>query len=173
MSNLTLYFAHWGILLKLHDVSYLLSVNLPSKISPLPSPIIEVTLYHVPLRTSVYEFLGIINLISSATIFTSAHIAILQLSSFFFYRSSYCNFCYCFSLALLITCCHLVSISMLGQLSRFLWPRICADFLNLRIFQWFSLSMISSWSHRGPKRCDKHGYKNEDNSPKNVNNVNK
>ena len=37
-------------------------------------------LWHVFLRTSVYEFLGIINLMSSATIFTSAHIANLLLS---------------------------------------------------------------------------------------------
>ena len=37
-------------------------------------------LCHVSLRTSMYEFMGIINLISSATIFTSAHI--LQFCSY-------------------------------------------------------------------------------------------
>ena len=41
-------------------------------------------LYHLSLRTFVYEFLGILNLMSSATIFTSAHIAILLLSLHFF-----------------------------------------------------------------------------------------
>ena len=35
---------------------------------------------HRAMRTSVNEFLGIINLMSSATIFTSAHIVILLLS---------------------------------------------------------------------------------------------
>ena len=41
----------------------------------------------------VYEFLGTINLKSSATIFTSAHIVILLLSLHdFFDQSSYCNF---------------------------------------------------------------------------------
>ena len=73
-------------------------VNLPSYISPLPSLGIELSLFgyitgsnqrhyplhHVSLRKSVYEFLGIINLISSTTIFTSAHIAILLLSLHFF-----------------------------------------------------------------------------------------
>ena len=49
-------------------------------------------LCHVSLRTAVFEFLGIINLMSSATIFTSAHIAILLLSLQVFYQSSYCNF---------------------------------------------------------------------------------
>ena len=81
------------------DVSYQLSlVNFPSESSPLPSPGIELTLfgyvtgsnqrlyplYLVSLRISVYVFLGIINLMSSATIFTSAHIAILLLSLDFF-----------------------------------------------------------------------------------------
>ena len=64
------------------------SVNSPYKSSPLPSPSIELTffgyvigsiqrlypLYHM----SLCEFLSIINLMSSATIFTSAHMAILQ-----------------------------------------------------------------------------------------------
>ena len=82
------------------DVSYQLSpVNFPTESSPLTSPSIELTtfgyvtgsnqrlhpLYHVSLRTSVYEFLGIINLMSSATIFTSAHIVILLLSLPFFF----------------------------------------------------------------------------------------
>ena len=39
------------------------------------------------LRTSVYVFLGIINLMYSATIFTSAYIAILLLSLHFFTRA--------------------------------------------------------------------------------------
>ena len=43
------------------------------------------------LGTSEYEFLGIINLMSSATIFSRAHIAILLLSFYFFYQSSYYN----------------------------------------------------------------------------------
>ena len=75
-------------------------------------------LYHVSLRTSVSEFLGIINLISSATIF---------------YQSSYCNFCcyYCFSVALLIIGSHIVLISMLGQLRRFLWP--CIIFYKFKL----------------------------------------
>ena len=33
------------------------------------------------------------------------------------------------------------------------------------------LSSTFQPSEEGPKRCDKHGDKNEDNSPKNVNNV--
>ena len=58
--------------------------------------------------------------------------------------------CYhCFSLALLITGSHIVLISMFSCLRRFLWPSICADSLSLQIFQWCSLSMISTWSHRG------------------------
>ena len=48
--------------------------------------------FYVSFRTSIYEFLGIISLMSSATIFTCAHIAILLLSLDFFYQSSYCNF---------------------------------------------------------------------------------
>ena len=70
---------------------------------------------------------------------------------FIFNQSSCCNFCsyYYFSLALLITGSHIVLISMLRQLRRFLWPSICADSLSLRIFQWCSLSMISTWSHGG------------------------
>ena len=81
------------------DVSYQLLISL------LPSPGIELTLLgyvnesnqrlyslcYLSLTTSVREFLGIRNLMSSATIFTSAHIAILLLSmsSFllFFYQS--------------------------------------------------------------------------------------
>ena len=53
-----------------------------------------------------------------------------------FYQCSYCNFCcyYCFSLALLITGSHIVLISMLGWLGRFLWSSICADSLSLQIF---------------------------------------
>ena len=56
---------------------------------------------------------------------------------------------YCFSLTLLITGSHIVLISMLGRLRRFLWPSICTDSLSLRIFEWCSLSMISTRSHRG------------------------
>ena len=122
MSNLTLYFAYQGRLFEFHepclmDVSYQLSpVNFPSVSSPLPPPGIELTLFgydtrsnqrlyslcHVSLTMSVYEFLDIINLMSSATIFTSTHIAILQF----------------------ITGFHIVLISMLGRLRRFLWPSI-------------------------------------------------
>ena len=93
------------------------------------------------------EFLDIINLMSSATIF---------------YHSSYSNFAgfflpelikqlscyYCFSLALLITGSHIVLISMFSRLWIFFWPSICTDSLSLRIFQWCSLSTISTWSHR-------------------------
>ena len=76
----------------------------------------------------------------SAPIFTSD----------FFLRELIMQHCcsYCFSLALLNTGSHIVLISMLGQLRGFLWPSICADSLSLRIFQWCSLSMISTWSHR-------------------------
>ena len=60
-------------------------VNFPSASSPLPSSGIELTLlgyvtgfnqhlYPLYLRTSVSEFLGIINLMSSATIFLPVHI---------------------------------------------------------------------------------------------------
>ena len=72
-----------------------------------------------------------------------------------FYLCSYCNFAviasfsfffffffflpelilqlcyYCFSLALLITGSHIVLISILGRLRRFLSPNICADSLSL------------------------------------------
>ena len=70
---------------------------------------------------------------------------------FFFHQSSYCNFVIiiAFLLVLLITGSHIVLISMLGRLWRFLWPSIYAASLSLRIFQWYSLSMISTWSHRG------------------------
>ena len=90
MSNLTLYFAYQGRPFEFHepclmDISYLRLI-FPSESSPLPSPGNELTLFrcvsgsnqrlyplcHVSLKTS--EFLGIINLMSSATIFTSAHI---------------------------------------------------------------------------------------------------
>ena len=65
---------------------------LHSESSQLPSPGIELTLFGYvfnqrlyPLyHVSAYEFLGIINLMSSATIFISAHIAILLLSLHFF-----------------------------------------------------------------------------------------
>ena len=72
-------------------ISYLLLI-LPSESSLLPLPGIELTLVGYvtgykqrlyplckDLRTSVYKFLGIVNLMSSATIFTSARIAILLL----------------------------------------------------------------------------------------------
>ena len=96
-----------------------------------------------------FEILGIINLMSSATIFTSSHIAILLLSLHFLAEPILQLCCYyCFSLALLIIGSHIVLISMLSRLRRFFWPRICADSLCLRIFQWCSLSMISTWSHR-------------------------
>ena len=85
--------------------------NLPSESSPLSSSGIEITLfgyvtgsnqclyqlYHVSLRTSVYEFLGIINLMSSATILPVLILQFLLLSLhvvfffffFFFNQSSY------------------------------------------------------------------------------------
>ena len=53
LSNLTLYFAHWGRLFLLHkpclmDVTYQLSsVNFPSVSSPLHSPGIELTFFWV------------------------------------------------------------------------------------------------------------------------------
>ena len=104
MSNLAFYFTHRGRLFQFHepylmDVSYLLyPVNFPSESSPLPIAGIDFTflgyvtrsnqrlysLCHESLRTSVYKFLGIINLMSSITIFTSAHIAISLLSLHFF-----------------------------------------------------------------------------------------
>ena len=79
------------------DVSYL------QLISPLPSSGIELILfgyvngfnrrfyplYHVSLRAYVYEFLGIINLMSSPTIFTSAHIAIFLLSFHIFFTRAH------------------------------------------------------------------------------------
>ena len=114
LSNLALYFAHRGRLLvprAMLNGCQLSPVNFLTESSPLPSAGIELTLFlgisldltnafihcgHVSLGTSVYEFLGIISLISSATIFTCAQIAILLLSLqyffFFFYQSSYCNF---------------------------------------------------------------------------------
>ena len=63
--------------------------------------------------------------------------------------------CYCFTLALFIIGSYIVFNSMLSRLRRFLWPSICADSLRLQIFQWCSLSMISTWSHRGrwPRFC--------------------
>ena len=50
---------------------------------------------------------------------------------------------------LLITGYSIILISMLRQLRRFLWPSVCADSFSLQNFQWCSLSMISTWSHRG------------------------
>ena len=44
-------------------------------------------LYHVSLKTSVYEFLGIINLMSSATIFTCAHLEFCYHCIFFLVSS--------------------------------------------------------------------------------------
>ncbi len=106
MLNLALYFPYRGRLFQFYepclmDVSYQLSpVNFPSESSPLPSPGIVLTLFfgyvtgsnqrlyplcYVSLRTSVYEFLGIINLMSSATISTSAHNATLLLSLHVFF----------------------------------------------------------------------------------------
>ena len=140
MSNLTLYFAYRVRLFHgpcLMDASYQLSpVHVLSESSLQPSPGIELTLYgyvtgsnqrlypqyHVSLRTSVFEFLEIINLLSSATIFTSAHIAILLLSLHVSLPElilQLCCYC-CFSLALLITGSHIVLISMLGRVRRFL-----------------------------------------------------
>ena len=103
------------------------------------------------LRTSVYEFLGIINLMASATIFTSVHIETLLLSLHFlkpeFILQLRCY--YCFSLALIITDSYFVLISMLGRLRRFLGSSIYTDSFSLWIFQWCSWFMISTWSHRG------------------------
>ena len=147
ISNITLHFTHRGRLFLFHepcllDVSYKFSsVNFPSESSLLPSPSIELTLFwvrlypqcHLSQRTSVHEFLGIITLISSATIFTSAHIAILLLSLHFFLPELILQLCcyYCFSLALLMSDSHIVQ----------------------------------------PPKRDKHGNKDEDNSLKNVNNL--
>ena len=76
---------------------------------------LDLTNAFIHLRTSVCEFLGIFNQMSSATIFTSAYIAILQLSLHFFLTFVFlpelilklCYY-YCFSLALLITGFHIV-----------------------------------------------------------------
>ena len=85
ISNFTLYFACRGRVFKFHepclmDVNYCLLI-FPLESSPLSSLGIKLTLfayvtgsnqrlyplYDVSLTTSVYEFLGIINLMSSAT----------------------------------------------------------------------------------------------------------
>ena len=108
-------------------------VNFPSESSPLPSPGIELKLFWVCywiLQTPLSTVPCVLNHFSP--------VLILQLRCF-----------YCFSLALLITGSHIVLISILGWLRRFLWPSIWADSLSWRIFQWCSLSMISAWSHRG------------------------
>ena len=91
LSSLFLYFTNRGWLFMFIGCQ-LSPVYFHSENSALPSPGIELTLffgyvtgsnqhlyplYHVSLRTSVYEFLGIINLMSSATIF---------------YQCSYCKF---------------------------------------------------------------------------------
>ena len=121
------------------DVSYQLSpVNFHSESFLLPSPGIELTLFgyvtgsnqHLYPQYHVYEFLGIINLMSSATIFISNFAVII---GFFFLPELILQLCcyYCFPLVLLITGFHIVLISMLGQLRRFLWPSICADSLSL------------------------------------------
>ena len=82
------------------------SVNFPLESCPLPLVGIELTLFgyvigsnqrlyslcHVYLRTSVYEFQDIIKPMSSATIFTRAHIAILLLSLHVFTRAHIATF---------------------------------------------------------------------------------
>ena len=128
------------------DVSYqLYPVNFPSESSSLPSPAIELTLFgyvcwsnqrrysqcHVSLRRSVYEFLGIINLKSSAILFTFAHIAI--------------------------------------KMAR----RTRTVYTGKRNKGWSSSFHQPDDGRcvQRPKRCDKHGNKDEGNSSKNVNNV--
>ena len=100
------------------------------------------------LRTSVYEFLG--------TNVFSNH----------FYQCSYCNFCCYHCILLFFTSAHIATLLLLLLFSGtpYYWFPYCINFyawsaqeifcgltyvLILRIFQWCSLSMISTWSHRG------------------------
>ena len=95
----------------------------------------------------VWEFLAIIKLMSSATIFTSTHIAILLLSLHVFF---------------LLTRTHIATLLLLLLFSGtpYYWFPYCINFytwsvqeifvakllhwfFKLRIFQWYSLSMIS------------------------------
>ena len=128
ISNLALYFAHRMDFsyLKLMKVIHYLHQVLNSwpfgYVTGSNQPFYP--LCHASLRTSVNEFLGIINLVFSAIIFTSAHIAILLFSLHVFFCSfitelilQLCCY-YCFSLELLITGSHIVLISMLGRLNR-------------------------------------------------------
>ena len=86
MSYLTLYFAYWGRLFKLHepclvDVSSLLLIS-------------HLKVFHCLHRVLNSHFWGMpVALTNAFTHCTSAHIAILLLSlHVFFYQSSYCNF---------------------------------------------------------------------------------
>ena len=128
------------------------------------------------LRTSVYEFLVVINIMSSATIFTSAHIAILLLSLhvfFFFFTRAH--------IAILL-------LLLLFYGTPYYWFPYCINFyawLAQEIFVashmcWFfkfmNFPMVflvyeEGWSIQRLKRCDRHGDKDEDYSLKNVNNT--
>ena len=94
------------------------------------------TLCNVSLRTSVYEFLGTINLMSSATIFTSAIYCNFAVFIVIFFLPEQLGGYYCFSLALLITGSQFLCLVRSGDFCGH------ADSLRLPIFQWYSLSMV-------------------------------
>ena len=122
---------------------------------------------------TTYESMCIITLMFLASIFTSAHVAILLLSLHvvFFTFAILQLFCYyCFSLALLITGSHIVLISMVGRLRR--TRTVYLGERNKGLSSTFQPSKEGR-SVQQPKRCDNHGDKAEENSPKNVNNVHK
>ena len=66
-------------------------------------------------------------------------------SCFFFFVL----FCFFFYLAFLIIGSHIVFNSILGLLSRSLYPNICADSLRRLILQCSAQSIISTLSHKG------------------------
>ena len=126
-------------------------VNFPSESSPLPSPSIELILFgYVPgSNQRLYALCHYKPYVCSNHFLPVLILQFCCYHCFFvvvFLPELILQLCcyYCFSLAILITSSHIVLISMLGQLKRFLWPSICADSLNLRDFQWCSLSMIST-----------------------------
>ena len=129
------------------DVSYLLLIF------PLPSPGIELTLFGYVTVPCVLEDICVwISGYYKPNVFSnhSLPMPIWQFKNFFLPELILQLCCsYCFSLALFIYSSHIVLISMLGRLRRFLWPRTDSDSLSLWIFQWCSLSIISTWSHRG------------------------
>ena len=70
----------------------------------------------------------------------------LLLLCMIFYQCSYSDFFY---LTFLIIGSHIVFVSILGLLSRSLWPNICADSLRRLILQCSVLSIIWTSSHKG------------------------